>query len=238
MADRIDESQRKAAMVVGIAYLFAMAASMFTEGYIRSVLVVPDDAVATARNVMEHRTLFRLGIVIELLTFISDATLISALYVILSPINRHLAMYGALLRIAAVSVGAMMAAHSSDVLRLLSGAEYLRVFEPDDLAALARLSLAGHSSTYSVVFVFLGLGSTVFGYLWLKSRYVPKALAVLGVFASLLLAAGTLAFLVLPDLQNVLYPAYMVPMFFFEVGMGLWLLIKGLTPADAKAQAS
>jgi hypothetical protein len=52
----------------------------------------------------------------------------------------------------------------------------------------------------------------------------------LGVIASALLAAGTLAILVVPDLQPILFPAYMVPMFFFEVGMGLWLLTKGLRP--------
>jgi hypothetical protein len=68
----------------------------------------------------------------------------------------------------------------------------------------------------------------VFAYLWLKSGYVPKALPVLGGFASILLAAGTLAFLLVPGLQTILFPVYMVPMFFFEVGMGFWLLVKGL----------
>jgi hypothetical protein len=228
MTHGIDESQRKAAIVVGVTYLFAMAASMFTEGYLRPRLIVPDDVVATAQNIMAHRALFRAGIAIELLTFASDVTLISALYVILAPVNRHLALYAAWLRMAAVSVGVMMAAHSFDVLRILSGAEYLRVFEADQLAALARLGIGSHTTQYNVVFVFLGLGSTVFAYLWLKSGYVPKALPVLGGFASILLAAGTLAFLLVPGLQTILFPVYMVPMFFFEVGMGFWLLVKGL----------
>ena len=227
MTHRIDDSQRKAAIVVGVTYLFAMAASMFTEGYLRPALV-STSAVTTAQNIMARPSLFRAGVTIELLTFASDATLISALYVILSPINRHLAFYAALLRIAAVSVGIMMAADSFETLRLLSGAEYLRPFDADQLSALARLGLAHHTTRYNVVFIFLGLGSTVFAYLWLKSRYVPKALAMLGVFASALLAFGTLAFLTMPLLQPILFPAYMVPMFFFEVGMGLWLLTKGL----------
>ena len=230
LPDQIDASQRRAAIAVGVTYLFAMAASMVTEGYLRPSLIVSDNALATAQNIIAHQTLFRVGLAIEILTFVSDTTLISALYVILSPINRHLALYAALLRMAAVSLGVVMAAQNLDVLRLLGAAPYLQAFQADQLAALARLSLGAHSSQYSVVFVFLGLGSTVFAVLWLQSHFVPKGLAILGVVASLSLSLGTLAFLVAPGLQRVLYPAHMVPMFFFEVGMGVWLLTKGLCP--------
>jgi hypothetical protein len=230
VANGIDDSQRKAAIVVGVAYLFAMAAAMFSEGYVRGTLIAAD-APTTAQNIIAHTARFRAGVGLELLTFASDTTLITALYVILAPVNRHLALYASFLRIVAVSVGVTMAAHSFDVLRILSGAEYLRAFDADRLAALARLSLAIHGTTYVVVFVFLGLGSTVFGYLWLQSKYVPKALAWLGIVASFLLAAGSFAILLAPGLQTILYPTYMVPMFFFEVGMGIWLLVKGLRPS-------
>ena len=74
--------------------------------------------------------------------------------------------------------------------------------------------------------LFLGLGSAVFAWLWLRSGYVPRALATLGIVASLILAAGTFGSLMLPTLR--LYPWHMVLMFFFEVGMGIWLLARGL----------
>jgi hypothetical protein len=231
----IDDSQRTAATVVGVAYLFAMAAAMFSEGYVRSTLVVGDSAVATAQNIIAHGFLFRAGIAMELLTFVSDTTLITALYVILAPVNRHLALYAAFLRMAAVSAAVVNAGHSFEVLRILSGAQYLQVFDADRLAVLARLSIGSHATLYNIVFVFLGLGSTVFGCLWLESRYVPKALAWLGIVASFLLAAGTFAILVVPDLQTILFPAYMVPMFFFEVGMGMWLLVKGLPRSPSRS---
>ena len=99
---------------------------------------------------------FSLGIAVDILTFVSDTTLIAALYVILAPINRHLALYAAFLRMAAVSLGVVMAADVLDVLRVLSGAEYLRAFEADQLAVLARLGIGSHTAQYNVVFVFLG----------------------------------------------------------------------------------
>jgi hypothetical protein len=46
----INESQRKAARVVGFSYLFAMATAVFAELYVRDRLIVPDDAAETARN--------------------------------------------------------------------------------------------------------------------------------------------------------------------------------------------
>jgi hypothetical protein len=79
----------------------------------------------------------------------------------------------------------------------------------------------------SVGFILLGLGSTVFACLLLKSRYVPRALAVLGIVSSLVLAVVTLAIIVFPGL-GALGLTYMMPMGVYEVGLGLWLLIKGI----------
>ena len=225
-------AQQKAAKVVGAAYLFAMAMSIFAESYIRGSLIVGGDAVATAQNIMAQRTLFRIGIGAEILIFISDTTLITALYVILGPVNRHLATYAAFLRLVAVAVCAMMAANSFDVLRILSGADYLAGFDLAQQAALARLSLGAHNAAYGVAFIILGLGSTVFAYLWYRSGYVPRALAVLGIVGSLMLSVGTMGVLMMPEAR--IYPFHMIPLFFFEVGMGLWLLVKGVrVPAPA-----
>lgn len=73
--------------------------------------------------------------------------------------------------------------------------------------------------------VFLGLGSTAFAYLWLKSRYIARGLAALGIFSSLAMAIGILGMMVFPGLASVVGPAYWMPMFIFEVTLGLWLLV-------------
>src|SRR5438309_4271371 len=65
-------------------------------------------------------------------------------------------------------------------------------------------------------------------YLWFKSRYIPRALAAWGIFSSLLVAIVTLAITVFPGLAAVVIPVYFVPIFIFEVGLGLWLLAKGI----------
>lgn len=230
-----DEPQR-AARVVGFVYLFAMAMSMFTEMYVRGSLIVGSDAVQTAENVAANATLFRLGIAGEMLTFAADIALIAASFVILAPASRSLALFAAFIRLAAETVGAMLAAHGFDVLRILSGAPYMQAFDSAEIAALARLSLGGHAAAYGVMFVFLGIGSAVFAFLWLRSGYVPALLARIGVVGSILLVAGSLVALVFPTVK--LFPWHMLPMFVFEVGMGIVLLVRGLrVPPPAVAPA-
>jgi hypothetical protein len=232
MTISVDESQRRAARAVGFCYLFAMAVSMFVELYARGHLVVPDNAAATARNVMEHERLFRLGIAGYLLVMVSDAVLATALYVILRPVNQSLALFAFFLRAIETVIGVVATLNSFDVLRLLSGAGYLQAFTTEQLQALARVPVSSYGAGLNVSFVFLGLGSAAFGYLWLKSSYIPKSLAILGIFGSLLLAAGSFTFIIFPGLMNMIY---FIPIFLFEVSMGFLLLLKEIPIGQREA---
>jgi hypothetical protein len=223
----LEPEQHTAAKVVGYIYLIAMATSMFAELYARGPLIVRGDAMQTAINIAASERLFRISSVIHLITFASDAALAVALYVVLRPVNRNVALLAAFWRLADCSILAVNMLNDFVVLRLLSGTDYLRAFDTKQLQALARLAISVEAAGFQIGFVFLGLGSTVFSYLWLKSGYIPRGLAAWGIFSSLVLALGTLAIMVFPGL-GVVGLTYMAPMFFYEVGLGLWLLIKGL----------
>jgi hypothetical protein len=226
----INESQRKAARVVGFSYLFAMATAVFADVYARRSLIVAADAVETARNIMAHERLWRVGIASYLLCMLTDVALIAALYVVLKRVNQNLALFAAFMRVIETALHVDATLNSFDVLRLLSGADYLQAFRTDQLAALARISVSAYGAGLNVGFAFLGIGSTVFGYLWFKSKYIPRGLAALGVVGSLLLGAGSFAIIIFPELAEVLGLTYMLPLGVFEVSVGFWLLIKGLRP--------
>ncbi|MGB8856754.1 MAG: DUF4386 domain-containing protein [Burkholderiales bacterium] len=224
----IEPSQHAAARVAGFWYLFAMAVGMFAELYAHGQLVVPSDAVQTAKNIAASEWLFRLGTVSHLVVFAGDVVLLVALYVILRPINGSVALLAAAWRLAGCCILAVALLSDFATLRLLSGVEYLNAFNTGQLQALARLFISVHSAGFQIGFVFLGLGSTIFSYLWLKSRYIPRALAAWGIFSSLALAVGTLIIMVFPEPAAFLTLVYMLPMFFYEVGLGLWLIFKGI----------
>ncbi|MEA2162320.1 MAG: hypothetical protein QOK37_447 [Thermoanaerobaculia bacterium] len=224
----IEPAQHTAAKVVGYVYLIAMATAIFAEIYARAPLIVRGDAARTAINIAANERLFRIGSVIHLLTFASDAILAVALYVVLRQVNRNVALLATAWRLVDCAILAVNMLNDFAILRLVSGADYLRAFDTKQLQGLVRLFLSIEAAGFQVGFIFLGLGSTVFSYLWLKSRYIPRGVAVWGIFASLVLAIVTLTVLLFPRMGEAIGLTYMAPMFFYEVGLGLWLLIKGL----------
>jgi hypothetical protein len=69
----------------------------------------------------------------------------------------------------------------------------------------------------------------VFCYLWLRSGYIPKALAAWGLVASVWIGICAFAFVVFPELQKVITIGYFGgPIFLFELTIGSWLLVKSV----------
>jgi len=86
--DTIDNSQRTAARVAGFSGLFAMVIVVFANYALLNPLIVPGNAVETARNIMAHETQFRVIVVCFLTYSASVVVLLTALYVILRPVNQ------------------------------------------------------------------------------------------------------------------------------------------------------
>jgi Domain of unknown function (DUF4386) len=228
MLRTIERAQHTAAKVAGFLYLFTMVTANFAEFHARGRLIVNGDAAQTARNIAASERLFRLGIVSNLITFASVVPLVVALYIVLRPIDRNVALLAAFWRLAECPIFALITLSDFVVLRLLSGADDLRAFDTQQTQALAYTFVRVHDAGYLIGLVFFGLGSTVFAYLWFKSRYIPRALAAWGIFSSLVVAIVTLAIMVFPSLAAVVIPVYFEPIFIFEVTLGFWLLVKGI----------
>jgi len=228
----IDDSQRKAAKVAGLTSLFTMAIVVVNNFGINERLVVAGNAAETARNILAHQTLFRINIGCDLIYVTGVVILLTALYVILKPVNRSLALLGAFFRMIYALMWIGIALNAFYALRLLSAADYLRVIEADRLQALARLHLASGFDVYYVGLLFYGLASAVCAYLWFKSRYIPRALAVFGLISSAFCAACTLGFIISPNFAKVVNLWWFdSPMAIFEIATSLWLLFKGLRPS-------
>jgi Domain of unknown function (DUF4386) len=230
----IDDSQRQAAKVAGLAYLFSFAAVVFAQFRIHDRLIVEGNAAETARNILAHERLFRISIACDLAYCAGTVVLLTALYVILKPVNRSLALLAAFCRLVYALLWLLMTLNLFDALRLLRRADYLQVFETERLQALATLYLRARFDQYYVGLLFCGLASTVCGYLWLKSNYIPKALAAWGVVASAFCAACTFAFIISPNFANIVNLWWFdTPMGIFDLATSFWLLFRGLRPYAA-----
>ena len=169
--DNIDNSQRTAAKVAGIAGLLAFVLVVFGNYVLLEPLVVPHNAVDTARNILAHQTQFRFALACFITYDIGGIVLLTALYVVLAPVNRGLALAGALFRLVFVMLWLVAPLNSLGALRFLSDASYLQVFEPERLQALARAQIAASFDDY---YVFSGSPDRYdFKLLGKKEMYIP-----------------------------------------------------------------
>ena len=232
----IDESQRKAARVAGLAGLLTWPFVIFANFAVHDRLIVAGNIAETARNILAHETLFRFSIACDLIYSAGLVVLVSALYVILKPVSRNLALLAAFWRLIYALMWIRMTLNLFDALRLLSGADYLRVFEADRLQSLARLYLSARFDEYYVGLLFWGLAATVCSYLLYRSNYIPRALAAFGVIASGWCVACTFAFIIFPGFAKVVNLWWFdSPIVIFEIAMCFWLLFKGLRSSGMTA---
>jgi hypothetical protein len=200
--------------------------SIFANALGRSKLIVLGDAATTAGNIIASAWQFRIGFILDLVSAVLFLLTAWALYVLLKPVNKNLALLFLLLNLGGVAVWCVSDLFLIAGQHLLSGADYLKVFQTDQLQALAMLSL------YMYKFGSLGIAQFFFaawlfplGYLVFKSGYLPKILGIV-------LMVECFAWLMYP-LQFFLFPSDFVTYFSSAVGfigefsLTLWLLIMG-----------
>ncbi len=232
----IDDSQRTAAKVAGLSYLLTIAIVVFANYALLNPLIVPGNAAETARNIVTHETQFRIVAVCFLIYSAGVVVLLTALYLILRPVNRGLALVAALFRLVFALLWLLTTLNLLNALRLLGSASYLQVFEANRLQALARLHIAAGFDDYYVGLPFFGLAATVCAYLWLKSNYIPKGLAAFGVISSAWCVICAFVFLIFPHFNKIVNDYWFdSPMAIFELALSFCLLFKGLrSPGTAE----
>jgi len=233
LTNAITESQRQAAKVAGLAYLSTFAVVVYVNFGIHDRLIVENNA-ETARNILAHEHLFRAGIVGDLVYCAGVVVLLTALYVILEPVSRGLALLAAFLRLVWVLMWLAMTLQLFDALRLLTGSDYAQALSPERVQALASLYLGTRFDYYYVGLLFGAAASTLGACLWFKSGYIPRALAAFGIVSSAFCVACTLIFYVFPNFANVVNLWWFdTPMGLFDIATSFWLVFKGLNQPKA-----
>ena len=224
-----DTSPQTFARVGGMLYLFIIVAALFGEVFVRGSLIVPHDPAATANNILGSEMLFRVGLAGEMLTCVCDVALAMILYFLLRPVSRNLALLGAFFRLTFVGIYSVAKLFEIAALAALGGADYLKAFEPQQLHDLAYVLLRVHSLGYGASLLFFGFCCVVFGYLIHQSGYLPRILGALLVIGGVGYVVFSLAQMLAPAFAaKYLFPWIMLPAFPAELGLALWLMVKGV----------
>jgi hypothetical protein len=167
------------ARVAGIAMLLSIVFGAIGEAYVPGRIIVRADAAATALNIINHPTMFRLGFATYLVEGICDIALCVLFYVLLKPVNRNLALLSAFFGIAsmitfAIAESAYFA--SSLVVRDTAG---MASFTAEQRNALALLSLRLSAMIAALFLALYGIATMIRGYLIMRSGYFPSLFGVL-----------------------------------------------------------
>src|SRR5437868_15005861 len=146
MADlKVETSPQTYARTGGVLYLIIIVVGLFGEAFVRNRLIVSGDATATATNIKSMESLWRFHIAAELFLLICAVALLLILFVLLKPVSRELALLAVFFNLVSIGVEAAITLYLVEALFPLGNPGYLKAFAPDQLYAMASLSLKSHS---------------------------------------------------------------------------------------------
>jgi hypothetical protein len=198
-----------------------------------------EETAAKLTSFAAHAAQIRLDLVLSLLVCVTALTLAVALFAITRDEDHDIALLalvcrclegGALPVISLVAtLGLLWLATSSDAAAL----------DPGAVHPLAAFLLKVRGWIPLLGAIFFSVGSTLFSWLFLRGRMIPRSLAWLGVAASLLLVVG-LPLQLVGLLRGSVTQVMWIPMAAFEVPLGIWLLTKGVaaTPHERATPAN
>jgi hypothetical protein len=234
MRERIEEaSPRLKARMAGAFYVLAGLTSVMGGMYIPGKLVVTGDAATTANAILEHTHLFELGFSLMLTAVMCSIVLTALFYDLFKPVNKTLSLTAAFIHLVGLAILGVASFLQLAPLVVLQGGQYLSVFKPEQVQALAYLFLQLNTQAGNAFLAFFGLYCILIGYLIFRSTFLPR---IIGVFMALA-GLGYLTFLS-PPLAGYLSPYNLAPAALGEGSLMLWLLVVGVNAQRWKEQAS
>jgi len=219
-------SYRKTAIIVGVLFIIATAASILSTPFLGSL-----DASNYLTSVSANENQVIIGMIFELIAAVSALGTAVTLFPVLKKTIESLALGYVALRLIE-NIFYIVGALSLPIILTVSqgyvaGASNASYYQP-----LGALLLALHDwSIWMGTLIFFGLGSLTLNYLLYQSKLVPRFLSVWGLIgAALVLLFGLLSLFILTTGFNI-FTILAVPILVQEMVFAVWLIVKGFNPS-------
>ncbi len=214
----------QAVKMAGWMFLLFIVLSVLHYTVIELHLIDTDHIEEVFSFMKSHDLLFHAGIALDLCLFICGITLSVALYTMLKSQNKSLALL-ALICMVVESVLAVVIELSSYAALLLVN-ESLAGFDTEQVQVLLGLVLNIRAAGYGIVILFFNLGFVLFFYLFLKSAYIPKLLAMAGlVLFAFMLSLTFLQIIVAHKSVESIGQNVSILVMLLQIVVGVWLLV-------------
>ena len=221
-------SNRKAAIIVGVLFIIATVAPLLSLSFTRHI-DTPDYLI----NVSANATQVIIGALFELIMAFAVAGIAITIYPILKKHNEALAIgyvgariiEGVLFIVAVIGLLSLLTLSQEFV---KAGAPDASYFQSLGTLLLAARDWAGHVLG-SIVFP---LGALILNYLLYQSKLVPRFISVWGLIGALLaLTEGLLLMFGLIDPFSTNAILLNLPIAVNEMVLAVWLIVKGFNPS-------
>ena len=220
-------SLSKNARIAGLLYIVGSIFGVVRLIYIPEKLFVHGNGAATVSNILAHESLFRFGIVSQLVCAALWIFVTLALYRLFKGVDQELAVLMVILGSLMVTpIFFMNSVNDAAALLFARGGEFLTAFDQPQREASAMIFLRLHHYGDLADEIFWGLWLIPLGLLVYRSRFLPRILGVwliLGCFGYLALSfTGFLA----PQYEDKVFP-FAQPLMLGELAFMLWLVTMG-----------
>ncbi len=220
-------NQKKTTRILGIAFVLQFITSFSNGVFIKPLWFVPDNMEQTLIKIAENSGIFRLAIFLDVLTGLGVIFLGAVLFITLKSINKYLSTTAFAFYI---FEGTLLAASKLDSYRLLLlSQDFILNLGNSELVKMASYSYRSMdfvgNTLHMLVFC---IGAIVFYYLLIKSAKIPKWISYWGLISLIPLLIGTITQIFSFSIPLFLYIPY-VP---FELFIGIWIIVKGLTESE------
>ena len=221
-------SINKIVRAAGLFYILIILIGVLNSVLIDSRLIIYEDIDQTINNITANEFLFRFGLVSELILYASVIILSVLLYIILKGANKHLSLLAMVFRSGEALMGITIVFSSFIVLGLLNNQFNVTSMDNEHLNGLMSALLSARANGLYIVLFLIGIGGTIFLYLFYISHYIPRILSIWGIFTYLSMLFLSPISILFPEhpyiIEILLYGSGAL----FELTIGFWLLLKGI----------
>jgi hypothetical protein len=232
MDEREAVAASRYARVAGVAMLLSIVFGLLGEMILPEKIIVAHDAAATAANIAGHPTLFRLTFAAYLVEAICDVGLSVFFYILLKPVDRHLALLSAFFGIASMILYAVGQSSFYSASLVLGDTAGMDTFAPEQRHALAYLAVRISSGIAWLFLLLYGIATMIRGYLIARSTYIPRVLGILFIIGGACFFLRSATYLLAPPYSS---PILLLPMAAAGITTMAWLLIRGIDPDRVRA---
>jgi hypothetical protein len=223
-----EKAQRAYARLAGFLLLGVIVIAIGS-GVVLSRVAGSGPFAETAKRIAASEHLYRAALSAAVIVSLGSALLAFALYATLKPVNRLLAQLALIISLEDSFLALVVRMCAFVRVHLYLSVQSAGI-QPISAQSLADLMRTIADTTENIGGICFGIGSLLFFYLFFQSRYIPRALAALGLCASAIWTSLYFAKLIFPEQHAVFQYMCFLPMALAEIATGFYLMLFSIKP--------